>query len=270
MLEHTRRTVDRRLIKQKARFGSDSEIPILIVGMPRSGTTLVEQILASHPEISGAGEVGYLNAAAQTLARQSGLAYPLCLDGLTERGVGVLAAGYLEKLEQDRGDARYVTDKRVYNFVHLGLFSILFPEARIIHCVRDPLDTCFSIYCQNFGDQNYFSYNLQDIAEYYRFYRSMMDHWKSVLPLQVFEVPYNELVKHQEMVSRGLLAHCELPWDDSCLRPHETSRDVQTASQWQVRQPVYSSSVAKWQRYKRHLRPLIKALDEYGIIGNKA
>ncbi len=270
ILEDTQRTVDRRLIEQKAPMGSDSEIPILVVGMPRSGTTLVEQILASHPEVSAAGEIGYLNAAARNLARESRLSYPLCLGGLSETVVGGLAAGYLERLEQDRGDARYVTDKRVYNFVHLGLFSMLFPRGRIIHCVRDPLATCFSIYSQNFQEENEFAYDLQQIAEYYRFYRSMMDHWQSVLPDQIFRVSYDELVKSQERVSRDLIAHCGLPWDERCLRPHETSREIGTASVWQVRQPVYADSVARWRRYERHLGPLISALAEHGYVANKA
>ncbi len=263
ILKDTQRTVDRELIENKARMGSDSDIPILIIGMPRSGTTLVEQILASHPAVSGAGEVAYLKLATRRLGRESGVSYPLCLTQLSETAVRDLAAGYLQRLEHDRGDARYVTDKRPYNFVDLGLVSMLFPRAKIIHCIREPMDTCFSIYRQNFYKENEFAYDLQHIAEYYRFYRSIMAHWQSVLPIQIFDVSYEALVGNQERVSRDLLVHCGLPWDDRCLRPHETKRQVGTASHWQVRQPVYSSSVARWRRYERHLGPLIEGLGEY-------
>ncbi len=269
-LEDTQRTVDRDLIEKKARMGSDSEIPILIIGMPRSGTTLVEQILASHPQVSGAGEVGYLNAAARSLARESGVFYPLCLPQLSETVIRGLAAGYLERLEQDRGHARFVTDKTPHNFQHLGLFSMLFPGARIIHCIREPIDTCFSIYSQNFERGNNFAYDLRHVAEYYRFYRSMMAHWQSLQPIRIFDVSYEALVENQERVSRDLLDHCGLPWDDRCLRPHETKREIRTASHWQVRQPVYSSSVARWRRYERHLGPLIEALGEYAQLSNTA
>ena len=265
ILEDTQRTVDRALIQQKACFGSDSEIPILIIGMPHSGTALVEQILASHPEVSGAGEVGYLNAAARDL----GVSYPLCLTQLSETVVRGLVAGYLERLAKDRSDARYVTDRRPDNFVHLGLFSMLFPRARIIHCIREPVDTCFSIYSQNFEQENEFAYDLGHIAEYYRFYRSIMAHWQSVLPIRIFDVSYEALVGNQERVSRDLLDHCGLTWDDRCLRPHESKREIRTASPWQVRQPVYSSSVARWRHYQRHLGPLIEALGEYAQFAKK-
>ncbi len=268
-LEETKVTVTRSLIEQKARFGSDSEIPILIVGMPRSGTTLVEQILSSHPEISGAGEVGYLNAAARSLARESRNPYPACLSGISETVIKGLVADYLQRLELDRGEARYVTDKWPYNFVHLGLYSMLFPRARVIHCDRDPIDTCLSIYFQNFQKEDDYAYDLQHIAEYYRFYRLIMEHWRSVLPVRIFDVSYEDLVTDQKGITRDLLEHCVLQWDDRCLRPHETNREILTASQSQVRQPVYSSSVAKWQRYKRHLDPLIKTLDRYGYTARK-
>lgn len=269
-LAETKRTVTRELIEQNARFGIDTDIPILIVGMPRSGTTLVEQILASHPQVSGAGEAGYVNDVARGLARESGVSYPDCLGNLSEPLVKDLARGYLNMLEQNRGDARYVTDKRPHSFVHLGLFSMLFPKGRIIHCVRDPRDTCFSIYSNNFAKENEFAYDLEHVAEFYRFYRLIMEHWQSTLPNKIFDVTYEELVKNQERVSRELLEHCELAWDDRCLRPHETEREIRSLSIWQVRQPVYASSVARWQRFEHHLGPLINALGDYAQTAKNA
>lgn len=269
-LEETKRAVTRELIEQKAHFGLDTEIPILIVGMPRSGTTLVEQILASHPQVSGAGEAGYVNDVARDLARELGVSYPDCLRNLSEPVVKELATGYLNMLEQIRGDARYVTDKRPHSFVHLGLFSILFPKGRIIHCVRDPRDTCFSIYSNNFAKENEFAYDLEHVAEFYRFYRLIMEHWQSALPDKIFHVTYEELVENQARVSRELLEHCELPWDDRCLRPHETVREIRSLSIWQVRQPVYASSVARWQRFEQHLGPLINALGDYAQTAKEA
>jgi tetratricopeptide (TPR) repeat protein len=269
ILEHSKRTLDRPLIERVAQLGSESEIPILIVGMPRSGTTLVEQILASHPRVSAAGEVGYLAAAAQRIARQSGVDYPACLGGLNDAVIRTLVDEYLLRLEKHRRGARYVTDTRPHDFVHLGLYSMLFPKGRIVHCVRDPLDTCFSTYRQSFERENEFAYRLEDIADYYRFYRLMMEHWQAVLPSRMFDVHYEELVEDQEHITRKLIDHCELPWDDHCLRPHETDREIRSANYWQVRQPVYNSSLSKWRCYERHLAPLVEALDRYGYASNK-
>jgi tetratricopeptide (TPR) repeat protein len=262
LLQDTRRVVTGELIEEKARFGSDSDIPILVVGIPRSGTTLVEQILASHPEVSGAGEIGYLGATARSLAQQTGISYPSLLTGLGETASRDLAGGYLQRLERDRNGARHVTDKGSRNFEHLGLVSMLLPKARIVHCVRDPVDTCFSIYCQHFAWENQFAYDLEEIAAYYRFYQAMMDHWHAVLPGRIHTLRYEDLVEDQERITRGLLQHCGLSWDERCLRPHETEREIRTASHWQVRQPVYAGSVARWRDYERYLGPLVEALGD--------
>ena len=264
ILEDTKRTVDRALIDRKARDGSDSVVPILIVGMPGSGTTLAEQILASHPQVSGGGEIAYLNAAARGQARETGVAYPACLGTLTGETVGALAQNYLERLEQARDDRLFVTDRGPHDFVHLGLFSILFPKARVVHCLRDPADTCFSLYRQHFLSGNEFAYGLEDIAEYYRFYRLMMEHWRPVLPTPVFELRYEALVEDQERVTRELLEHCKLSFDPACLRPHETRREIRSPGFWQVRQPLNRSALGESRRYQKHLRPLTEALQRYG------
>jgi hypothetical protein len=253
-----------------ARMGSESEIPILLVGMPRSGTTLVEQILASHPEVSAAGEVGHLAVAAQQTARQSGADYPACLAGLSGPVIRARADEYLNLLERDRGGARFVTHTRPRDFVHLGFYSMLFPRARIVHCIRDPMDTCFSVYRQNFDRGYEFAYRLEEIADYYRFYRLMMAHWRSVLPAPIFHVRYEELVEAQERVTRDLINHCALSWNDRCLRPHETDREIRSASCWQVRQPVFKTSVSKWRCYERHLAPLVEALHRHGYVSSSS
>ncbi len=264
ILEDTKRTVDRALIERKVRSGSDSALPILIVGMPGSGTTLAEQILASHPKVSGGGEIGYLSAAARGQARETGVTYPACLGMLTETAVGALAQNYLERLEQARDGQRFVTDRGPYDFVHLGLFSILFPKGCVVHCLRDPVDTCFSLYKQHFLSGSAFAYGLEDIADYYHFYRQMMAHWHSVLPTPIFHLRYEALAEEQERVTRELLEHCGLPFDEACLRPHETQREIRSPSFWQVRQPLYRSSVGKSQRYQKHLHLLIEALERCG------
>lgn len=270
LLDDTKAIITRDLIERIARLGSESDVPILIVGLPRSGTTLVEQILASHPQVAGAGETGFMSAAARSLGEASGVRYPLCLPDLTKTVMQGLERDYLERLERDRGDARHVTDKRPNNFEHLGLVAMLFPRARIIHCTRDPLDTCFSMYCQDFLKQNAFAYDLRDLAEAYRYYRSMMEYWHATLPIPILDVSYEELVENQEPMTRKLLAHCDLPWDERCLHPHETDRDVRTASYWQVRQPIYRSSVARWKCFEKHLGPLIEGLGEYARNGREA
>jgi hypothetical protein len=152
-----------------------------------------------------------------------------------------------------------ITDKMLLNFLHLGLIALLFPQARVIHCRRDPLDTCVSCFFQNFRGLT-FTLDLADLGNYYRDYERLMDHWRRALPLPMFKVVYEDLVASPEDVSRRLIDFCGLPWDERCLRSHESSRPVRTVSKLQVRQPIYSSSVGRWRRYESHLGPLREAL----------
>lgn len=242
-------------------FGIDSEVPIFIVGMPRSGTSLVEQILASHSQVFGAGELPDIRQHASGLRQrlQSKEAYPLCAPQITAPAARAMAQQYLDRVAQLSGGAARVTDKRPGNILHLGLITTLFPRARVIHCRRDPMDTCVSCYLQNFRDVN-FTQDLADIGAYYRHYERLVRHWAKVLPIAVHEVHYEELVANQEAESRKLVAFCGLEWDDRCLQFHETERAVHTASKLQVRQPMYRSSVGRWKRFEKHLQPLIAAL----------
>ncbi len=245
-------------------FGDPSERPVFIVGMPRSGTTLVEQILASHAEVSGQGEcpdigriAAELEEQADTGAGTDGVA--ALLDGETARRLG---RRYLEARHASSSRALRVTDKMPGNFLHLWLIALILPRARIIHCRRNALDVCVSCYIQNFGHDAGFTNDLTDLASYYTQYRRLMEHWRSVLPLSCLDVRYEHLVARQETVSREIIAFCGLDWDPRCLEFHTTERPVHTASNLQVRRRIFASSIDRWRAYERHLEPLIKALGD--------
>lgn len=241
-------------------LGTDSEVPIFIVGMLRSGTTLTEQILASHPLVHGAGELRDIGLLSARLPRMLGTAetYPFCLNRLDAALAKKLAHDHLDKLRRCSATAQRVIDKFPLNFLFLGLIATLFPRARIIHCRRDPFDTCMSCYFQNFSGPFAFTYDLAHMGIYYREYERLMAHWRTVLPM--LEVQYEELTAEPEATTRKLLAFCGLDWDERCLRFHETQRPVTTASLFQVRQPIYRSGVGRWRRYEKHAQPLIAAL----------
>jgi tetratricopeptide (TPR) repeat protein len=245
-------------------FGADSELPVFVVGMMRSGTSLAEQILASHPLVHGAGELRDIDLLAVGLPQRLGTAegYPACAERLDAATARALAEDHLRKLGELGGGAVRVVDKAPFNFLHLGFIATLFPKARIIHCRRDPVDTCLSCYFQNFGEPLAFSLDLRHLGLYYREYERLMAHWARVLPLPLFELQYEELTADQEAVSRRLVDFCGLEWDERCLRFHETRRPVRTASTLQVRRPMYRSAVGRWKRYEAHLGPLLEALGD--------
>lgn len=239
-------------------------LPVFIVGMHRSGTTLVEQILASHPAVYGAGELPDL---VRLLTGLHGIGGSSCryLDCLPHMGVADLDAvanAYLARLTGMCGGARRVTDKMPGNFLYLGFIRQAFPGARIIHCRRNPLDTCLSGYFQNFGGAQTYMNDLGDLGFVYRCYDRMMAHWRDVLDLPLLEVQYEALVGEPERVIRELVAFCGLDWDARCLAFHDSERYVNTASYDQVRQPMYSRSVNRWKNYDRHLQPLRDALGD--------
>ena len=169
----------------------------------------------------------------------------------------------MDRENQVSADAERVTDKVPFNFKDLGLIAALFPNAVLIHCRRDPLDTLLSCYFQNFRRNVNFAFRLEDLAAYYRGYRRLMDHWRKVLPVPMLEMDYEDLVENQETMSRRLIAHCGLEWDDACLQFHKTEREVRTASVWQVRQPIYKRAKRRWKHYEAFLGPLREALGEY-------
>ena len=241
-----------------------SDRPIFIVGMPRSGTTLVEQILSCHPDIYGGGELGAINNITNLLPSvlSTSELYPECVKALTVEECDHLGDEYLNVLRGLSKDAAKVIDKMPSNFLHLGLINMLFPDARIIHCVRDPFDTCLSCYFQNFEYKiaYSYSYNLEHLGIYHKEYQRLMKHWLAVLPLKIMEVHYEQLVSNQKNVSRDMIKFCGVEWDERCLRFYESKRVANTLSINQVRERMYNSSVARWKHYDRYLAPLKAAL----------
>ncbi len=230
--------------------GSPSELPLLIIGMPRSGTTLVEQILSSHPDIAAGGELPFWNRAAERFGRLGQSSAPA-------EFIRTWSAEYDAALRAIGPAAQRVTDKTPGNFIWLGLFHLAFPRGRIVHCRRNPVDTCLSNYFTHFNAPVSFAYDKGDLAFYYRAYRRMMAHWRTALPAgTMLEVDYEDVVAEPEAMARRLIDFAGLPWDDACLRPQDNQRVVQTASQWQVRQPTYRRSVERWRRYEPWLGPL--------------
>jgi tetratricopeptide (TPR) repeat protein len=244
--------------------GNPSELPLFILGMPRSGTSLVEQILASHPLVYGGGESPRMDALVQEL----GADYPQKVAELTEERRTAMAYRYLADLAAKMPPAAGVnitrfTDKMPYNFLHVGLIHILFPQARIIHCVRNPLDTCLSCYTTLFTHGHEFSYDLTEAGLYYRNYAQLMAHWRERLPAdRLIEVTYENVVDDIEAQARRLVKFCGLPWSDECLRFHESNRPVRTASLHQVRQPLYRGSVGRAALFADGLAPLRAALGD--------
>ncbi|MEM7254828.1 MAG: sulfotransferase [Pseudomonadota bacterium] len=264
--EHVRWTeaIRRSTYEHIAPLGIDATVePIFIVGMPRSGTTLVEQILSAHPACAAAGEVVFFDA-----LRVRGESYPTYLSKLHEVDCRDIATTYENAIRSHVGDditARLITDKMPTNFLYLGLIAAIFPNARLVHCVRDPIDVCVSVYKQNFAAAlgNAYSFDLRALGVFYRTYASLMAHWRTLLGERVFDVSYVSLTRDPESTTRALLDHCAMDWDDQVLRPEENESAVRTASSWQVRQGIYQSSVGRGQQYQRWLQPL---LDELGGV----
>jgi Flp pilus assembly protein TadD len=237
--------------------------PIFIVGMPRSGTTLVEQILASHSRVRPGGELPTIISIARQISGR-GTTYPEALRELDRDSLALLTRQYLDKLDTvAAGDFR-VTDKMPINFMHLGLIVALFPNATIIHCRRGALDTCLSCYFTGFNEQLQFASNLQALGRYWLDYRRLMHHWKAVLPVASFDVEYEQMVADTEATVRDLLSFCGLEWEPACLEFYRTSRGVRTPSRWQVRQPIYRGSIGRWRNYEQQLQPLRGLLASFG------
>ena len=241
--------------------GSDSTRPIFIIGMPRSGTTLVEQILCSHPDVYGAGELDSIAKIASILPQVAGSnsTYPCATEQLDQHGSERLANSYLDHIARKDDTAARVTDKMPGNFHHLGLIQLLFPNAALIHCRRNALDVCLSCYFQNFGTVDY-SFDLANLGAFYQEYDRIMKHWAQVLKMPILDVEYEQLISDQETISRRIVQHCRLEWNDQCMSFHETKRAIKTMSVWQARQPIYRTSVQRWKNYERHLQPLKDAL----------
>ena len=253
---------DEPFLQERAGQGCPSDVPIFIVGMPRSGTTLIEQILASHSRVYGADELTEMERIVDALggAAKTGPGFPQSVAKLTARDLDRFGQTYVERVRQHAPDVAHVTDKMTLNFRFIGLIRLILPNARIINCVRDPIDTCLSCYQQLFTGDLKFTYDLAELGRYYRLYDRLMSHWRAVLPGVVFDIRYEDVIADQERWTRRLLEYCGLPWEDACLAFHETERAVYTVSSTQVRQPIFKDSIGRWKHYETHLAPLLEAL----------
>ena len=242
-----------------------SDVPVFIVGMPRSGTSLVEQIIASHPQARGAGELPYINRFVASLPGLIGTekAYPQCLEEADPALLDSLAADYLGHLRRHAPDAARIVDKLPHNFMWLGLIELLFPRARVIHCTRNPMDNCLSLYTtRGFNAYHSYAFDLEALGRHYLKYREMMAMWKQQLSLPVLDLQYEDLVSDFDAQVHRLIDFCGLPWDERCLRYHETGRRSTTLSYAQVRQPIYHTSVGRWRHYRDFLEPLETTLEQ--------
>ena len=244
--------------------GLDDDRPVFIVGMPRSGSTLVEQILSSHPDVYGAGEVKYLSRALGQLRDRfpSLPKYPEMAAKITPPQLEIVAKNYQQALSTGAGDAKKITDKLLTNYFFLGLINLLFPKAKVIHTRRDPVDTCLSGFTKLFKDDMPHSYDLTELGRYYGKYRELMEHWEKVLPEGFLTtVQYEDVVADTEKEAKRLIAFLGLPWNEKCVDFHKSDRPVKTASVAQVRKPIYKTSVKRWKKYGEGLQPLVDAID---------
>lgn len=265
LLDDVRQAFSRDTVTTLPRSTNQSSRPIFIVGMPRSGTTLTEQILSSHPDVFGAGELSGIGNIYNSIANHPGFGKNgpgEIFSRLDERSLNEYADHYLSQIAELSSEKRFVTDKMPQNFMFVGLISLLFPESRIIHCRRNPMDNALSIYFQNFSGYHYYATDLEDIGNYYLAYDRLMSHWKSVLDIPILDIQYEDLVEDQEKTSKKLLEFCQLEWDPSVLNFHNAERKVATASYDQVRQSMYKTSRERWKNYEQQLESLGRILSE--------
>jgi tetratricopeptide (TPR) repeat protein len=245
-------------------FGNPTTRPVFIIGMPRSGTTLTEQICASHPDVYGAGELGHIRKIANKLG--FGDADPqIFIDqmrNMTKEKSQTLAQEYLQKLKNINTGTLRIVDKMPHNYEFMALITLLFPNAKIINCNRDPMDNCLSCFMHNFSEFHGYNADLTTIGLYYRQYHHLMSHWNDALPVPILTMQYENIVSDLKKQARALIDFLDLDWNDACLSFHETDRTVRTPSRWQVRQPIYTSAVNRWKHYGDSLIPLQNALGE--------
>jgi tetratricopeptide (TPR) repeat protein len=253
----------RDLVAAKSGQGDPSAVPIFVLGMPRSGTTLIEQILASHRDVHGAGELKTLDDIASSVYGRDGraMSYPELVAALESPALKAIGARYVAELRKLQPDARHITDKMPSNFFFAGLIHLVLPNARIIHSVRDPVDTCISCFSKLFASPQDHTYDLAELGRYHHRYQKLMAHWHRVLPKgRILDVQYEDVVADLEGQARRIVAHCGLDWDPNCLEFHRNDRPVRTASATQVRQPIYKSAVGRSQLYQPHIAPLLAEL----------
>jgi tetratricopeptide (TPR) repeat protein len=263
-------------LRRYAQQGHPSNLPIFVLGMPRSGSSLIEQILSSHPAVHGAGEIGAFHRHCITgkWPYEGYFAHDalgaLATAAPPTRHFRILGADYVKAIRPLAPRAQRIVNKMPGLFMHIGMIHLCLPNAIIIHSVRDPVDTCLGCYKRPFLTGNETTYDLTLLGRHYQEYRRAMSHWQRVLPGRVIDVVYEDLVRDPEKQIRRLLDSCGLSWDERCMRPHENPKPVLTSSQSQLREPIHSGSIQRWRRYERHLGPLLKALGPYAPGGAEA
>jgi len=250
------------LMETLSQKGSSETQPLFIVGMPRSGTTLLEQVLCAHPDVGTAGELRDLARIARNAARSNEKPWPECITGASGSHLKTMASEYLAALELRASGSARIIDKMPQNFLHVGFAALLFPDATVVHCTRDPLDTCLSNYFQIFPGGIDYAYDLADLGRYYKNYQRLMSHWQDLLGERLVTARYEELVSESEPTLRTFLKAIGLPWDPACLSHHDSVQRVDTLSLYQVRQPLNVGSTRRWCNYEKHLGPLREALGE--------
>lgn len=258
------KTFNGAFVENHSDAGANDTRPLFIVGMPRSGTSLAEQILASHPQVHGAGEIGFLENSIRAIVKKTGVDYPMGCGMLDDRALRELGLTYLESLNSQSVHADYISNTTPTNFLHIGLIAVVLPDARIINCNRNPMDNCLSIFKQLLSDAHAYSHDLEDLGAYYNLYRNLMGHWRQILPGRIYDLPYEALVADSEEEIRKLLDFCSLPFDEKCLTFHQTSRAVRTPSASQVHQPLYTDTIGLWKCYEEQLKPLQSVLEQTG------
>ena len=247
-------------IRMRSDAGNPSSVPVFIIGMPRSGSTLVEQTLASHPQVFGGGELRYFRGAVDDVRTKLGglVTSPMLKTAITDEDFREIGTRYLAEIEQLASQAARITDKMTGNFILAGLIHLALPNATIIHTVRDPVDTCVSCFSKLFGEGELsYSYDLAELGRYYRHYQALIAHWHRVLPPgRILDVRYEDVVADLEAQARRIVAHCDLEWDARCLAFHQAERPVRTVSAMQVRQPIYNTAVGRKRVYEQFLNPL--------------
>lgn len=262
-VERVKNVFTKEFIKKHSGKGYKSDVPIFVCGMPRSGTTLTEQIIASHPDVHGAGEIFDLLDIMNWRGKSGNILFPENIADCTPEKLKDIGKKYVSGLKARNKKALRITDKMPANYFHIGLIHLAMPEAKIIHVNRNPLDTCISCFTRLFSHNQNSTYDLKELGSYYRNYKNMIDHWHEVLPKGSFyDICYEDLVADTETEAKKLIEYCDLEWDDACLEFHKNTRNIRTASVTQVRQPIYNTSIERWRKYEKYLAPLLEGLGD--------
>ena len=273
LMDRSRALIGRYFIQSHEGYGAQSAAPVFIVGMTRSGSTLIEQILSSHPQVNGAGELAILDQVAGSIRSElPGVPrFPEMMLKMSPADFRTLGELYVARITQRAPAATRITDKMTVNYLFVGLIHLALPNATIIHVLRDPLDTCLSCFSTHFTKGHEHTYDLAELGRYYRHYRDLMTHWHRVLPPgRIVDVHYEQLIADFEGTARRIVARCGLSWDAHCLNFHRNERPVRTASSVQVRKPIYRTSVGRWRNYEAMLQPLVAELGPYATESAQA